>query len=393
MALGKYSRVDGRKSSSSCSTVTFVVFIGLCLVGVWLMTSSSIVPVQNVDDTTQETKNEVLTQIKESNLNDESNQVSEDEESQSESKTSSDMSSDIESSMSVEKASNDGTLNSESLSQSSTGSEGNKSNQIQPKQFEDNPGTLPEDATKGDNLTISTDEGNFSQPEKTVERAQKPDQQSGDEQNNLENRPKSETESDDGAKKDSVSNMGDQEFKSKMDENKSVNEKQYSYGQGESDDDSKATTLKSNQVENKSENSVASENTDISKTEVTIENKSEGMASEKEVLSSAAQSELLNETMTEDEAWKTQAAESKKEAEKSSEPAPTTDSGWKLCNVTAGPDFIPCLDNLQAIRRLRSTRHFEHKERHCPDEPPTCLVPLPEKYQCSIQWPESREKV
>nr|XP_017239566.1 PREDICTED: probable methyltransferase PMT24 [Daucus carota subsp. sativus] len=357
MALGKYSRVDGRKSSSSCSTVTFVVFIGLCLVGVWLMTSSSIVPVQNVDDTTQETKNEVLTQIKESNLNDESNQVSEDEESQSES------------------------------------SEGNKSNQIQPKQFEDNPGTLPEDATKGDNLTISTDEGNFSQPEKTVERAQKPDQQSGDEQNNLENRPKSETESDDGAKKDSVSNMGDQEFKSKMDENKSVNEKQYSYGQGESDDDSKATTLKSNQVENKSENSVASENTDISKTEVTIENKSEGMASEKEVLSSAAQSELLNETMTEDEAWKTQAAESKKEAEKSSEPAPTTDSGWKLCNVTAGPDFIPCLDNLQAIRRLRSTRHFEHKERHCPDEPPTCLVPLPEKYQCSIQWPESREKI
>ncbi|KAK4393754.1 putative methyltransferase PMT26 [Sesamum angolense] len=58
MALGKYSRVDGRKSSSSyCSTVTVVVFVALCLVGVWMMTSSSVVPVQN-SDVSMENKNE-----------------------------------------------------------------------------------------------------------------------------------------------------------------------------------------------------------------------------------------------------------------------------------------------------------------------------------------------
>uniref|UniRef100_A0A0V0IW28 Methyltransferase n=1 Tax=Solanum chacoense TaxID=4108 RepID=A0A0V0IW28_SOLCH len=66
---------------------------------------------------------------------------------------------------------------------------------------------------------------------------------------------------------------------------------------------------------------------------------------------------------------------------------------WKLCNSTAGPDYIPCLDNLEAIRNLRSTKHYEHRERHCPDNPPTCLVPLPEGYQRSVEWPTSREKI
>lgn len=47
MAVGKYSRVDGRKSSGYCSTVTVVVFVGLCLVGVWMLMSSSVVPVRD----------------------------------------------------------------------------------------------------------------------------------------------------------------------------------------------------------------------------------------------------------------------------------------------------------------------------------------------------------
>lgn len=66
---------------------------------------------------------------------------------------------------------------------------------------------------------------------------------------------------------------------------------------------------------------------------------------------------------------------------------------WKLCNTTAGPDYIPCLDNWQAIRRLPSTKHYEHRERHCPGEVPTCLVPLPKGYRQSIEWPQSRNKV
>ncbi|KAB1204495.1 putative methyltransferase PMT27 [Morella rubra] len=66
---------------------------------------------------------------------------------------------------------------------------------------------------------------------------------------------------------------------------------------------------------------------------------------------------------------------------------------WQLCNVTAGADYIPCLDNEKALRKLRSTRHFEHRERHCPEEGPTCLVPLPEGYRRPILWPKSRDKI
>ncbi|URD95427.1 hypothetical protein MUK42_29256 [Musa troglodytarum] len=66
---------------------------------------------------------------------------------------------------------------------------------------------------------------------------------------------------------------------------------------------------------------------------------------------------------------------------------------WKLCNVTAGPDYIPCLDNEKAIKQLHSFRHFEHRERHCPEEGPACLVLLPDGYKRSIEWPKSRDRI
>jgi hypothetical protein len=101
MALGKYTRVDNRRSSSSyCSTVSIVIFVGLCLVGVWMMTSSSVVPVQNVD-APQENKNEVKGGVSEKDL-------------------------------------------------------GNT------PQFEDNPGDLPEDATKGD-INVNSESNSNSQ--------------------------------------------------------------------------------------------------------------------------------------------------------------------------------------------------------------------------------------
>ncbi|XP_078440148.1 putative methyltransferase PMT27 [Wolffia australiana] len=67
-------------------------------------------------------------------------------------------------------------------------------------------------------------------------------------------------------------------------------------------------------------------------------------------------------------------------------------SKWDLCKVTAGPDYIPCLDNSEALRHI-STRHYEHRERHCPSEPPLCLVPLPKGYKRPLQWPRSRDKI
>jgi len=111
--------------------------------------------------------------------------------------------------------------------------------------------------------------------------------------------------------------------------------------------------------------------------------------------SSKGNAEAQSETSTELNNWSTQSAESEKE--KVSQGVPLSDKqksySWKLCNASAGPDYIPCLDNIKAIKRLRSTKHYEHRERHCPDEPPTCLVPLPERYRSPVKWPKSRDKV
>ncbi|EPS67515.1 hypothetical protein M569_07258, partial [Genlisea aurea] len=129
--------------------------------------------------------------------------------------------------------------------------------------------------------------------------------------------------------------------------------------------------------------------------------KSDQVPSEKrdnpsEAVASGNQPELSDESTIQNGSFSTQAAMSKNEKEtqgSSSEYENKNNYTWKVCNTTAGPDYIPCLDNLEAIRKLRSTKHYEHRERHCPSNPPTCLVPLPEGYKKSIPWPTSREKI
>jgi hypothetical protein len=69
---------------------------------------------------------------------------------------------------------------------------------------------------------------------------------------------------------------------------------------------------------------------------------------------------------------------------------------WELCEVGKGvvaADYIPCLDNVKAIKGLKSLRHMEHRERHCPEPRPRCLVPLPERYRRPVPWPRSRDMV
>ncbi|CAD6261549.1 unnamed protein product [Miscanthus lutarioriparius] len=112
-----------------------------------------------------------------------------------------------------------------------------------------------------------------------------------------------------------------------------------------------------------------------------------------EVFPSGSQAELFNETPTERGPWQTKIAQSNKDAKvqtlTSSSPVSFS---WALCNVDAGADYIPCLDNLEAIKKLRSTKHYEHQERDCPEKPPTCLVPPPEGYRNPIRWPKSRDQ-
>ncbi|KAI5319676.1 PREDICTED: probable methyltransferase [Prunus dulcis] len=95
--------------------------------------------------------------------------------------------------------------------------------------------------------------------------------------------------------------------------------------------------------------------------------------------------------------WSTQADQSENQKERRKDETDGQDGiygyTWQNCNVTAGPDYIPCLDNEKALKQLRTTKHFEHRERHCPQEGPTCLVPLPEGYKRPIEWPKSRDKI
>ncbi|KAK3229480.1 hypothetical protein Dsin_001361 [Dipteronia sinensis] len=66
---------------------------------------------------------------------------------------------------------------------------------------------------------------------------------------------------------------------------------------------------------------------------------------------------------------------------------------WVLCRWPTAADYIPCLDNNDAIKKLKSRKHMEHRERHCPNPPPRCLVPLPDNYKVPIPWPKSRDTI
>lgn len=58
-------------------------------------------------------------------------------------------------------------------------------------------------------------------------------------------------------------------------------------------------------------------------------------------------------------------------------------------------EYIPCLDNVEAISKLKSTEKGERFERHCPDKDKylNCLVPPPKGYKTPIAWPQSRDEV
>lgn len=109
-------------------------------------------------------------------------------------------------------------------------------------------------------------------------------------------------------------------------------------------------------------------------------------------------SSIPEESTESKKSWTTQAHQSEDQKERRKTGSDDNESSnhghtWLLCNVTAGADYIPCLDNEKVIANIHSRSHHEHRERHCPEDPPTCLVPLPQGYKRRIEWPQSRDKV
>ncbi|KAJ0983879.1 hypothetical protein J5N97_002235 [Dioscorea zingiberensis] len=72
------------------------------------------------------------------------------------------------------------------------------------------------------------------------------------------------------------------------------------------------------------------------------------------------------------------------------------DHQWEICKGEKGVqavDYIPCLDNMKAIKELKSRRRMEHRQRYCPKPAPRCLVPLPLGYKTPVPWPRSRDMI
>uniref|UniRef100_A0A6N2LUU1 Methyltransferase n=1 Tax=Salix viminalis TaxID=40686 RepID=A0A6N2LUU1_SALVM len=350
MAMGKYSRVDGRKSSNYCSTITVVVFVALCLVGAWMFMSSSVSVVQNSDSSSQEKVNDVKQVADENNS----------------------------------------------------------------KQFEDSSGDLPDGTTKEDGNTVDSQSGSQSdvhedqnvtekESEGTVEdnKDEKTEsknmvEENQDEKTKSQEEPKTETENnEDGKTEDRDSNSGDGESNSEVGEMPAHGDETNKSEQTESEESSDENKSELDEGEKNSDSGEsANENNQEGATENNVDSQESDQTSI-EILPAGAQSELLNETNTQNGAWSTQAVESQNEkiSQQSSTSKDQYGHAWKFCNVTAGPDYVPCLDNWYVIRRLPSTKHYEHRERHCPQEAPTCLVSVPEGYQRSIKWPKSKDKI
>ncbi|KAG5396423.1 hypothetical protein IGI04_018237 [Brassica rapa subsp. trilocularis] len=297
MAMGKYSRVDGKKSSNYGLTITIVLIVSLCLVGTWMFTSSWSASDDSAGYSSTDTSKDVDSVTK---------NVAEEKKEENESVT--------------------------------------------------------------ENSQVKTD----------------PEESSDEKAEVVEERKENDESSEDGEKEKIV-----KEVESESDESK---EKVVKDAESESDEakEKEKTQLEESTEENKSEDGNNGTEENASETEESTEK------SNKEVFPAGDQAEITKETSTKDGSWSTQLVESQNEKKAQESSVPKDQDSvyeWKTCNVTAGPDYIPCLDNLQVIKRLQSTMHYEHRERHCPEESPRCLVSLPDGYKRSIKWPNSREKI
>ncbi|AQK99094.1 putative methyltransferase PMT25 [Zea mays] len=330
MAFGRGGKMDGRRPSSSsssssfCTTTTVVLFVALCLVGAWMMTSSTVFPLEISSN-----KKPVVKQ-------------------------------------------QPAPVNFGASQEASPGIAGEGS-----EKFEDtdnNDATVPEEPNKQD----ASEQENFNEkPEEKelevpVEKAETKDM--FDDANGKSEGLSDETKNDDGEK--SVEKK----------DNEITNESGDEKTDGESKDGQ----------EEKPDGDAAQEEQPKIEENVEENGEKDQSSNSNEVFPDGAQSELLKESNTQNGSFPTQAAESKNEKEVQALPKSSGDATsytWKLCNSSASTDYIPCLDNEKAIKKLRTTKHYEHRERHCPEEPPTCLVPLPEGYKRPIEWPKSRDKV
>jgi Putative S-adenosyl-L-methionine-dependent methyltransferase len=415
MQMALFERNPSRRPSNSYSTATFVVFIVLVLVGAWMLTSTTFTPVSLPLENKSQTNERVSETESVATIEEQPVVTTDTQQEDTNSDTNTENFSETENKKGDGNENENKTENgNESESKTENGNESANGNGNDSVSYDEQ--NVPQKVT--DKSDEKIEEENSSKPnEDTKSRSESKD--------DTENKPSEDAK---GQSENSTPKFDDENGKTEggelvtpgegtqelISQNKTL-ETETTYesssektdGKGSeqntsndesnnSDNDkvvSTGTTTSENQLES---NSVSGQET--AETELTLkQNKTDTQA---ESFPNVAQSELLNETSTQNGTFSTQVAESMNQKEIQSSSVNKKENNdkavvvtWKLCSTSAGADYIPCLDNEAAIKKLRTTRHYEHRERHCLDEAPTCLVPLPEGYKRSIEWPHSRDKV
>ncbi|KAM0945567.1 putative S-adenosyl-L-methionine-dependent methyltransferase [Dioscorea sansibarensis] len=402
-AHGKGSR--GKRSSASyVSTVSMVVFIAFCVLGIWMLTSSSIVPTSHSQPTTARLSTsrsflkdhpppfedlsaedgakggvgaiEQVSEEEDDDMKAQQHQEQQRVEEEKQPQKREEQEVEIQKQEGKENPNLDGGVDEESRKQIDPEDQGSQQQQQQ------------EEEQTGDE----------SGKQEQSQQQQREDEQVGDGSENQE-QPQQQQEEGDGNRDDGSQAQSEQQ--------EGNNEEQQQQEQQEQQADSgENDTSSQQQVEENSSNGPNDETRQRNEgDEKQLSDPNVG-----ESLRDGDRLEVSNESDGNKRPWATQADQSdnekerRKEEEGDEQGKSQSNEGsedvqnllgyeWELCNVTVGPDYIPCLDNTKAIKKLHSLRHYEHRERHCPEEPPTCLVPLPKGYRMPIVWPKSRDKI
>lgn len=417
MPMGK-SRISKRTSSSSnsyASTATTLVFLALCVLGVWMLSSNSVTPPETTTRNTITRKEpQTPTTPTKSNLpafEDNPGDLpddaikSDDEANDNGGKSQQDQKVAILPEISKDSIMDNGgdAIITDKQESSAEDLHGKESSEEQEKQKEsENQNTEESSFTQNQRIEETTSDSEESK--QTSNSNEESEQNRVSEENNVENQKPNENiqmpdeldqekrlqqqlKEDENRENTQESQYNEDQQQQPRDVEMSNEEKPETQPQKEYQDESQQTQAGSQETQQKEDK----------KEEGNTESNKGTESNTVETFPAVENTVIPKESKESKKSWATQATQSANEKERrkdeSSGNEGTYETTWQLCNLTAGPDYIPCLDNEKAVKKLRSTKHFEHRERHCPEEGPTCLVPVPEGYKKPIEWPKSRDKV
>ncbi|KAJ6413191.1 hypothetical protein OIU84_006068 [Salix udensis] len=431
-------RTSKRNSSSSSytSTITTVAFIALCVVGVWMLNSNSKVAPQTTNHATKSTTNIAAdvgvsssTEVENTESSskkdapiyeDNPGDLPDDAIKSDEPKTSNDSDNKEESKDAKQIDDGDSKVDQESSSQDLKGEGSGEEQQkqgkknkirylkkiqtLKTKQLIKPPMkvlilkhvTVPE--TEDSNPEDSTNQKERQDQQQQQQDAASSSKDLQDSQNPESKKDQQQQESTGLNENTQDSNQNEKSYEEQQQEQRQEdagvqNSSQESQNEVSEEDEKKITQQQQQQQTSHHQEPEKESQVDSSTNQETKQDSSSGESA----FPGGDNPGIPKESKESKKSWSTQAAESENQKERRKEESDGNDSmygyTWQLCNVTAGPDYIPCLDNEKALRQLHSTGHFEHRERHCPEVGPTCLVPLAEGYKRPIAWPQSRDKI